>query len=129
MSVSTSENAVALRHAWVKHSCTCDGAGTCLSCGIDASRCSVCHLDSVCTNTTHCPGDIVVNNFSGWALLRAVINHAGLDYLDGRWQYRPQLTIANARTGVVTVWQHAGSIDRLVEYAERRLAFMASRPY
>jgi hypothetical protein len=127
MSAALTDNSAALHHAWVKHPCTCDGAGSCLACGIDASRCSVCHLDSVCTDTTHCPGEIVMTDFSGWALLRAVINHAGLDYVDGQWQYRPQLTIANARTGVETVWQTAGSIDRLVAYAERRLETIASR--
>jgi hypothetical protein len=118
-----------LEHAWVKLPCSCDtDRRECYSCSLGLSNCSACGADSQTTDTTHCPGEIVMPSspdhpsFYGWTLLAAVINTAGLDFIDGEWTWKPERTVTMAHSGKVEVVEHAGSIDRLVAYAEKRLA-------
>jgi hypothetical protein len=117
-----------LQHDWVKVPCSCyDRPTECYSCSLGLSNCKACGADSETTATTDCPGEIVMPSshahpsFYGWRLLAAVINTAGLDVVNGEWVWKPERTVTIKHSNEVVVVEQAGSIDRLVSYAERRL--------
>jgi hypothetical protein len=107
---------VATAHAWVKDPCSCQWSGVeCTACQLDLATCSACGMGSeVCT--TQCSGKKVGR------LLESVVYRAGLDFVNGAWAWQPEETVTMTHSGAVVVSRPAGSIDRLVAYAERRVA-------
>ncbi len=116
ITITSDPISAATAHAWVKDPCTCQwSGGECRECQINLATCSVCGMHSeVCT--TQCSGEKVGR------LLESVVYRAGLNFVNGTWTWEPELTVTMTNSNKLAVVQQAGSIDRLVAYAERRVA-------